>query len=234
MTTSSSTNFSVSASELISSAYELARVKDPDESLNSSQSSVGMSSLNKLIKYYIKRGLPLWAIKKGTINLIQGQESYTCGSGGSAMTERPVRIIEAFYRDSNSNDTPLTIISRQEYWDLGSKSTQGRPNQIYYDPQIDLGVLYVYNTADSTSAGDDIHLIYHRPYEDIDALTNTFDFPQEWYIVLEYNLAVDLALRNGIKQSRIAQLEAKARELFYEADWWDVENTSTQIVPDEN
>lgn len=233
MATSSSTNYSVTAEEIISSAYELARVKDPDETLSSRQTSVGMASLNKLIKYWVKMGLPLWAIKKDSITLVQSTQSYTCGTGGTGLSERPLRIIEAFYRDG-TNDTPLEQNSREEYWDLGDKSSEGRPNQIYYDPQLTLGVLYVYNPADASTAGDTIHLVYQRPFEDIDALTNEFDFPQEWYVVLEYNLAVDLALRNGIKQSRISQLKSQAMEYFYEISWWDVENTQTQIQPDEN
>ena len=233
MATSGSVNYSVTANEIITSAYELARVKDPDETLTPKQSSVGKSSLNKLLKYYVKMGMPLWAIKKGIITLTLSDESYTCGPSGTGLSERPLRILEAFYRDGTS-DTPLDIISRQEYWELGNKSSNGRPHQIYYDPQLTSGVLYVYNPADASAVGDGIHLVYHRPFEDIDALTDTFDFPQEWYIVIEYNLAVDLAFRSGIKQTRISQLQAQAQEFYDEAHWWDVENVPTQIVPDED
>jgi len=146
------------------------------------------------------------------------------------MTERPLRIIEAFYRDGTS-DTQLERISAERYWALGDKSTEGIPNQIYYDAQLTLGNLYVYNPADANAAGNDIYLIYQRPFEIITDLEDEFDFPEEWHLCLEYKLAVDLALRNGIKQSRISQLEAKANEYYYEVSWWDVENTSTQITP---
>lgn len=230
MTTSGVTTISTTANELLNSSYELARVKDPIEDMSTGQSNRGIQSLNKLIKFLQKNGLSLWARKEGTINLIKSQQYYTCGSGGNGLTERPLRIVEAFYRDGTS-DTPLQLISAQEYYDLGDKSIEGTPNQIYYDPQIDLGKLYIYNPADTNAAGNDIYLIYQRPFEVITAVTETFDFPEEWHIVLEYMLAVDLALRNGIKQSRIAQLKAQANEYFYEVSWWDVENVSTQIIP---
>lgn len=233
MTTSGSVNYNVTATELLSSAYELARVKDPIEPLTADQTSKGLASLNKTIKYLMKSGMPLWAITKATITLTANTQSYTCGPAGTGLTERPLRILNAFYRDGTT-DTQIEIISRQEYWDLGDKSTAGIPTQIYYDPQLTLGVLYVYNPADANAAGNALHLVYHRPFQDMDTVSDDFDFPQEWYLALEYLLATDLALRNGIRQSRITQLDAKAKEYYYEASWWDVENTSFQVQPDEN
>jgi hypothetical protein len=74
--------------------------------------------------------------------------------------------------------------------------------------------------------------VYQRPFEDMDSITNDFDFPVEWLMCLEYMLAVDIAFRNGVRQTRIAQLEAKAKEYFYECLWWDVEPQSIQFKPD--
>lgn len=231
MATSGSVTYSATASELLSSAYELARVKDTGESLTSAQTSTGIASLNKIIKYLQKIGMPLWAIKKDTITLVQSSQSYTCGPTGTGLTERPLRILQAFYRDG-FNDIQIELISRQEYNELGDKSVEGIPTQIYYDPQLTNGVLYVYNPADANSAGNSLYLIYQRPFEDILSVANEFDFPNEWTMTIEYMLAADLAFRNGIRQTRIAQLEAKARDLLDEVMWWDVESTSLQIVPD--
>ena len=231
MATSGSVDFNVTASDIISSAYELARVKDPIENLTPDQTTRGLSSLNKIIKYLQKNGMPLWAIKRDSITLVQSTVSYTCGPTGTGLTERPLRILEAFYRDG-TNDTQVEIISRDDYNTLGDKTSEGIPTEIYYDPQLTEGVLYVYNPADANSAGNTLHLIYHRPFEDMDSVSNDFDFPQEWYFALEYALAVDIAMRHGIRPSRINALEAKAKEYFYECTWWDVENTSTQFQPD--
>jgi hypothetical protein len=231
MSTSGSVDYNVTATEIISSAYELARVKDPLEPLNTDQTTRGMASLNKIIKYLQKAGMPLWAIKRDTITLVQSTQSYTCGPLGTGLLERPLRILEAWYRDG-TNDTAVEIISRDDYNTLGDKTGEGIPTEIYYDPQLTLGVLYVYNPADATAAGNTLHLVYHRPFEDMDSITDNFDFPQEWFMALEYMLAVDIAMRNGIKQSRISQLDAKAKEYYYEVLWWDVENTSTQFQPD--
>jgi hypothetical protein len=232
MATSGSVDFNQTATDVISSAYELARVKDPIENLTTDQENRGRQSLNKIIKYLQKNGMPLWAIKRDSITLIESSQSYTCGSGGTGLSERPLRILEAFYRDTD-NDTQIEIISRSDYNTLGDKSSEGIPTQIYYDPQLTQGVLYVYNPADATTAGNTLHLVYHRPFEDMDALSDDFDFPQEWYLALEYNLAVDIALRNGIRPNRVGQLEAKAKEYLFEVTWWDEENVATQLQPDD-
>lgn len=231
MATSGSVNFNQTATEIITSAYELARVKDPIEALTNDQSIRGLSSLNKILKFLHTHGMPLWAIKRDSITLVQSSQSYTCGPSGTGISERPLRILESFYRDG-SNDTQVEIISRSDYYKLGDKSSEGIPTQLYYDPQLTSGVLYVYNPADATTAGNTLHLIYQRPFEDVDALGDDLDFPQEWYFALEYALAVDLALRNGIKPARIGQLESKAKEYLYEAKWWDTEAVSTQFQPD--
>ena len=233
MATSGSTNYNVTTSDLLSSAFELARVKDPGENLTSQQTTQGLNSINKIVKFMQKMGMPLWAIKKDTITLVQSTQSYTCGTGGTGLTERPLRILQAFYRDGSS-DTPVEIVSRQSYWELGDKSAEGIPTQIYYDPQLTLGTLYVYNPADANSAGNALHLIYHRPFEDLDTITDDFDFPQEWYLPLEYTLAADIATRNGITQGRINFLTAKATMLTNDVTWWDVEDVSVRIQPNEN
>ncbi len=231
MATSGSVNFNESATEIISSAYELARVKDPIEDLTNDQYRRALSSVNKIIKYLQKNGMPLWAIKNDTITLTQSTQSYSCGPAGTGLTERPLRILQAFYR-SGSNDTQMELISREQYYMLGDKSIEGIPHQLYYDPQLSLGNIYIYNPADANTAGNSIYLIYQRPFEDIDDLTNDFDFPQEWLMCIEYMLAVDIALRNGVRQGRISQLESKAKDYYYECLWWDVEPTTLQFQPD--
>jgi len=231
MATSGSVDFNQTATQIIASAFELARVKDPIEPLTNDQTIRGMASFNKIIKYLQKNGMPLWAIKRDSITLVQSTQSYTCGAAGTGIGERPLRILEAFYRDG-SNDTQVEIIARTDYDKLGDKSAEGIPTQIYYDPQLTSGVLYVYNPADANAAGNTLHLIYHRPFEDIDSVSNDVDFPTEWYMALEYTLAVDIALRSGIRSSRIGMLETKAKEYLYEVMWFDTENVSTQFQPD--
>jgi len=59
---------------------------------------------------------------------------------------RPLKIIDAFTRDSSNNDTDVDVFSREEYWRLGYKPASGRPTEIYYDPQLSAGVMRTFPT----------------------------------------------------------------------------------------
>ena len=217
--------------DIITGAYEICRVIDPSEPLSDQQLRSAQAELNKMLKSYIKYGLQLFSLKRGTITLTQGTQSYTCGVGGTGLTERPLAITEAWYRETASDDTPLDIISREEYWTLGDKTSEGIPNEIYYDPQDNLGVLYIFNTADANAAGNTIELVYQRPFEDMVTQTDDFDFPVEWEECLEWNLALKLAARNGVNLGRIQLIEKQATKALEEVLGWDSENTSVLLQP---
>lgn len=230
MATSGSVDFKSNRLEIIKGAYEICRVIDPTEPLAPSLVQSAAHVLNQMLKSFQTYGMPLWGIKRGTITLTQSTQYYTCGPAGTGLTERPLRIIEAFYRNG-TQDTPLQIISREEYWGLGDKSTEGIPNEIYYDPQLNLGVLYVFNPADVNTAGNTIELVYHRPFEDMDADTNDFDFPQEWELAIELGLAALLCRRNGVNAVNSQMIKADATMALNQVIGWDVENVSTFFQP---
>lgn len=233
MATSGVTAFRSNMLEIITGAYEICRVIDPSESLSAQQFKSAGEALNRMLKRFITYGLPLFALKRGTITLTQGTMGYTCGPGGAGLSERPLMITDAWYRASPSDDNPLEIISREEYWSLGDKTTEGIPNEIYYDPQEPLGVIYVFNPADATTAGKTIELMYQRPFEDMVVSTDDLDFPVEWEEAIEWGLAQRLAPRNGVPINRTSQIRAHAALALEDALGWDAENTSVFLQPRE-
>lgn len=200
MTTSNSTNFSVSRDDLIAGALRLCGALALGESPTTDQVSEASTALNILVKAMQADGMPLWAIKEYSITLTSGVNSYTIGTGQTVNTSKPLKITQAFLRDATSNvDIPMRILTRDEYNRLGNKSTTGSPIQIYYDPQIDYGTLKVFPSPDSISASNKtIRIVYQRPFEDFDASIDTPDFPQEWYEAIKYGLATRLAGEYGI------------------------------------
>lgn len=127
---------------------------------------------------------------------------------------RPVRLISAYRRSIDNNDIPIEIIGRQRYSEIANKLSEGKTNQVFYDPQLTAGVLYAWQTPDL--ATDVIRFWYERTLEDFDAVTNTPDFPIEWGEALIYNLAdrvsttyqVSLQERQWIKAEAAASLSA--------------------------
>lgn len=231
MATSGVTTFRSNMLEIITGAYEICRVIDPNESLSNQQLNSARQVLNRMLKRFMTYGLQLFSIKRGSITLVQGTMSYTCGPSGTGLSERPLAITDAWYRESASDDNPLEIISREEYWNLGDKTSEGIPNEIYYDPQDTLGVLYVFNPADANTAGKTIELVYQRPFEDMLVSTDDLDFPVEWEETIEWGLARRLAPRNGVGINRITDIRNFAKLALDEVLGWDAENTSVFLQP---
>lgn len=121
-----------------------------------------------------------------------GNVVYTYPTANQAR--RPIGLITAVLRNSSNQDTPLAIMTVEDYEGLPAKAdptTTGDPNQIYYESQLTNGILYadVY-PADTTKY---IHVVYLSPIEDFNAATDTPDYPQQWFRALSYGLAVDIS-----------------------------------------
>ena len=106
--------------------------------------------------------------------------------------QRPVRIVEAYLSDlEGPTDVEMEVVAKAMYETIPTKESEGAPNTLNYDPQLDQGVAYFWPRFDSVRSV--IKIIFQRPFEDFDASGDTPDFPQEWYDALCYQLAVRLA-----------------------------------------
>lgn len=110
----------------------------------------------------------------------------------TTILNRPLWINEhgRLYRNDNS-ESPFTLTSRNEYNDISIKSTDGVPNQGWYDPQLTNGKLYIWPR--NSDVKDYLILTGKFTIEDFDAATNDAEFPQEWYLALTWQLAVHIA-----------------------------------------
>lgn len=148
------------------------------------------------------------------------------------VSNRPMGIMEAYFHELTSSiDTPIGVISRRRYYSLSNKAATGRVNQIYYDPQIGSGTLYVWPTA--TNYYDYLILLTQRTLEDFDASTDDADFPQEWYLPLTLNLAVLIAPEYGVPDQEYYKLLRLAQGYYDMCKDYDQENyTSLYIQQD--
>lgn len=145
-------------------------------------------------------------------------------------TRKPLRTIEAFIRDSSNYDTSLMLISRQEYNMLGSKTSAGIPNQIYYDNLLDYGRLYVFDVpTDNTQT---IYLQVQRQFYDMTTSTDNFDFPQEWFQALKWGLACELLAEYGVSLQMIPYYEQKALQYIEDCFNWSQEEPGVYFSVD--
>ena len=148
----------------------------------------------------------------------------------TTKANRPMRIINAFVRDTSNNDIPIEVVARQDYVDLTLKTSDGQVNTVYYDPQIGTGVLYTWPETDDVT--DVLVLRVQRTLEDIDTVaTDDLDFPGEWFESLSTNLALRLAPKYGVSSEVFAQLKYLANEALFDAESGDIED-QLQLVPD--
>ena len=148
-----------------------------------------------------------------------------------ANANRPMLILEAYNRQLDANDIPLKLLSRVDYYELSNKNTSGYVNQVYYDPQIGTGKLYVWPTTSTEM--NYLVLLTQRTLEDFVSDTDEPDYPQEWFMPLATNLARFISPKYGIPQMDYARLMQQAREMYEMASGFDTEmGTSMYLMPD--
>ena len=147
--------------------------------------------------------------------------------------DRPHHVLEVYRRRYDDVvDVPLITLSRQEYYTLSDKDSLGTPVNYYYDPQLTNSTFYTWPTADTDFAKNDtFELIIRKPFDDMDASTDDFEFPQEWYEAIVYGLAVRIAPMIGYPTSDRRLLMVEADEIKQTAMDFDVEQTSMFLIP---
>lgn len=150
----------------------------------------GLEDLNNLISSLNAEGLMIPSVTKVSHTLVAGTNNYTIGTGADINTTRPMSIGSAFIRDSNNYDHYVDIKAIEEYARISVKTTQGRPDRLYYNPAYSLGKIYLYLTPDTA---EDLHMDLIVPLAEISAVGDTVDLPREYKRMLIYNLALDIA-----------------------------------------
>lgn len=139
-----------------------------------------------------------------------------------------VEIIQAFRRTSDQQDSPINILSRDEYNNLPDKQTEGKVTNIQYQPNLTTSVFYTYPETDDET--DTIELIVKRRLEDFDAAGDTPDFPQTFYEALCYGLAFRLSHHYGKSINERKELMMTAELMLQEAESGDAEHQTSTFI----
>ncbi len=122
---------------------------------------------------------------------------------------RPLRILDARRVDTITLiETPLIQMSRLDFRDLPNKFIPGSLNAWFYDPQLDDGVIWIWQQLfDSRFI---MKFTWMRQLEDFNAARDTPDFPQEWTNCLTWNLADQMLVEYNTPEpaGRISQRAA--------------------------
>lgn len=228
MAVSGSTDFKLTASQLIEASRRKAGIQAAEEPMQDHELQEGLAELNMMIDDWQTDGVYAWTYTEGTLALVQGAASYLFGAGG-AFTTIPLDMIDIRITRSVGNDLPMSEMSREEYFALPNKTSQGFPTQWFYDRQRSGGTLYVWPCPDATAAT--LGFTYKRLIMDVDIGADDFDFPREWYNAIMYNLTDRLAENYGRDLPKITQKAAIAYIKIKEFDTAEGKG-SISIVPE--
>lgn len=220
MATSGSTDFGMDARQIVASAFRKAKIIASGETPAADEMADALEDLNLMLKTWSAKE-HLWIRTEGTTALTASTQSYAITGARRMLSVR---------RRTSSIDTPMNELAREEYYDLPTKTQTGMPVSWYFDPQRTTRTLYVWPTASTAIAANTaLHYTYLRVIEDIDALENDPDVPQEWLEALIYSLAARLALAYGSDQ--LQSLTAISNGLVKDLSAQDQEPVSVYFQP---
>ncbi len=127
-----------------------------------------------------------------TVAATAGNRVYTY----TTIAQPPVRIEWIVRRTTDDIDIELNQLSRKDYDTLSNKELAGMPVSYYYDPKVNNGRLFIYQTPDDPTTT--LRITYRRELQDIDLVTQTMDFPIEWEECIVLHLALRISSLGGI------------------------------------
>lgn len=223
MTTSGSTDFTLTRDQIISEALEQLGAIGIGETPSAADVTSCSRSLNMMIKAWETQGVHLWTNAEQTVSLVVGTESYN-------LSPKPAMIKQIRLVNSAGIERPVRIISRSDYNLIPNKEATGKINQVCYDDQLTTGTIYVWPSPDD--ATDTLKVTYNRKIEDFDASSDNPDLPQYALLAITLNLAVQVAPKYGYSLSKLnPDLINNANIALAEMTSWDVENARVRVVP---
>ena len=123
--TSGSTSFNLDLTELVEEAFERAG----SEMRTGYDLRTARRSLNLMFSDWANRGVNMWTIESGTIDLVPGQNTYPLPNDTVDLLEHVIRT--QANQTANQADLTITRISVSTYATLPNKLQQARPIQVW-------------------------------------------------------------------------------------------------------
>ena len=223
MATSGTTAFNMDFTEIAEEAWERAG----REMRSGYDLKTARRSMNLLTIEWQNRGINMWTIDSGTINLVQGQTQYPLPADTIDLLEQQLRTNSG--NVATQSDLTLNRISVSTYAAIPNKLTQGRPIQLYIERQVDTPKVNVWPVPDNNN-----YVLYYwrmRRIEDAGRGVQTADMNFRFFPCLVAGLAYYIAMKIPELVDRVGMLKSIYDEQFELAAGEDREKTSARFVP---
>ena len=224
MATSGVTTFNLDLSEIVEEAFERCGA----ELRTGYDLKTARRSMNLMFADWANRGINLWTVEQGSINLVQGTATYDLPDSTVDLLEHVIRTGAG--NVSTQADLTITRISVSTYSSIPNKLTQARPIQIYINRQAPTPNVTVWPTPDGSQT---YQLVYWRlrRIQDAGDGSNTMDVPFRFIPAMVSGLAYYLAIKLPNAMNRLEILKAQ-----YDTDWdfastEDREKAAVRFVP---
>jgi hypothetical protein len=215
MTVSGSTDFELDVADYIEEAFERCGL----EVRTGYDLKTAKRSLNLMFADWANRGLNQWTIEQRTFTV-------TSNDGNYDLATDVIDILSLVVRRSGT-DFALDRISRDEYLNIPTKTTQSRPTQFFVDRQI-TPVLKMWPLPDNST---DV-VIYDAltRLDDADTYVNTIGVPFRFYPALAAGLAYYISIKRAPDRMQI--LKSLYEEEINRAMDEDRDRASFRVAPD--
>ena len=215
MTISGSTNFELDVADYVEEAFERCGL----EVRTGYDLKTAKRSMNLMFADWANRGLNQWTIAQKTFTVASGDGDYDLGTSTIDVLSLVVR------RDGT--DYALNRISRDEYLNIPTKSTTGRPTQYFVDRLIN-PVIKMWPLPDNST--DVVYYDALIRLDDADNYTNTLQVPFRFYPALAAGLAYYIAIKRAPDRAQL--LKTVYEEEIGRAMDEDRDRASFRVAPD--
>ena len=183
------------ALDIIRQALDLNNAVGADQTLTADETATALLHLNWMIESWTTKNLAVYNIANQTFNTVAGQATYTMGSAGNWVTDRPVSITQDAYATYQGVDFPIVCMTQQQYNDITLKTQQQIvPSRYLYVNDYPYGRLTLWPVPmQAIPITFTINKILSGPATAATAIA----FPPGYAMAFVYNLSLALAQMYG-------------------------------------
>ena len=183
-------------SDVIRGALTKIGVIDPQGAIETDWTTMGITELSDMLQHWAAEGLLIHALTTHTKVLTVADAIYTIGASGDFNVQRPVDIRDAMITGDSRDSECRIDTSIFRYQEIETKTTQGRPDELYYDPTYLSGLasIYLYPTPDQAYT---LTLKVLTAHVALTLATDTIVVPPEYDYAIKANFAVRMMSHFG-------------------------------------
>jgi hypothetical protein len=228
MATSGTSSFNLDFAELAEEAWERAgREMRSGYDLRTARRSMNLMTIE-----WQNRGINMWTIDEGYINLIQGVSTYTLPEDTIDLLDHVIRTGQG--SASTQFDLTISRISVSTYASIPNKINQARPIQVWVQRLQPAPQITVWPVPDQGSVGNPYYIFRYwrmRRIQDAGTGANTQDISFRFLPCLAAGLAYYIAMKVPELMDRLPMLKQVYDEQFDLAAGEDREKAPIRFVP---